>query len=65
VQGASVVNKILILEGRNFRIKEKDGKYSSEKISLFVRQSKFNNSSKFSEDSFSPNKQVDPDHADD
>jgi hypothetical protein len=37
VHGAALVNKILILEGRSFRIRDKDGRYYSKEISLFVR----------------------------
>ncbi|CAD8169113.1 unnamed protein product [Paramecium pentaurelia] len=49
VSGADKVQKLLILEGRKFRLKEKDGKYISNNIQLFVREAKFNNGKQYSD----------------
>ncbi|CAD8111166.1 unnamed protein product [Paramecium sonneborni] len=48
VTGADKVQKLLILEGRKFRLQEKDGKYQSNEIQIFVREAKFNNGKQFS-----------------
>ncbi|CAK90453.1 unnamed protein product (macronuclear) [Paramecium tetraurelia] len=58
VTGADKVQKLLILEGRKFRLQEKDGKYTSNEIQIFVREAKFNNGKQFSNNSnYSKNNQ--------
>ncbi|CAD8099806.1 unnamed protein product [Paramecium sonneborni] len=47
VTGADKVQKLLILEGRKFRLQDKDGKYTSKEIQIFVREAKFNNGKQF------------------
>ncbi|CAK86722.1 unnamed protein product (macronuclear) [Paramecium tetraurelia] len=49
VTGAEKAQKLLVLEGRKFRLQEKDGKFISNDIQIFVREAKFNNGRQFSD----------------